>query len=165
MTPHFPGKSFSNNQNTLQEILERGYLKVGGYFAFPPFLSYAFAGKTMEWFDIDIIHIILACLSVIHQQELTVQYISCFWDYLIPSLKAGRFDIICSAMTITEARQRAVDFTRWYYLSAMAILVLKGNPLNIQSPTDLNQTHLCIEVMGQTSMHYWLQNHQVTENA
>lgn len=53
------------------------------------------------------------------------EYVPLAWDGLIPSLNSGKIDVIISSMSITEARERVVDFTKPYYQSP-AQMVSRG---------------------------------------
>jgi polar amino acid transport system substrate-binding protein len=56
---------------------------------------------------------------------------------IIGALRAGRFDIVMSAMNDTpERRGKGVDFID-YFRAGSSILVQKGNPKGIRSPDDL----------------------------
>ncbi|MEP7171906.1 MAG: transporter substrate-binding domain-containing protein [Aestuariivirga sp.] len=65
------------------------------------------------------------------------EYVSTEWDSLIPGLKAKRWDIIWSGMTVTEERRQGagIDFTRPYYFESDRLAVKGDGP--IQSPDDL----------------------------
>jgi polar amino acid transport system substrate-binding protein len=58
------------------------------------------------------------------------------FDELIPSLKAGRFDVIISSMTATPERAREIGFLE-YFQAGSSILVARGNPERIKSMADL----------------------------
>ena len=58
------------------------------------------------------------------------------FDQLIPSLKAGRFDVIISSMTATPERAREIGFLE-YFQAGSSILVARGNPERIKSMADL----------------------------
>jgi polar amino acid transport system substrate-binding protein len=58
------------------------------------------------------------------------------FDELIPSLRAGSFDVIFSAMTATRERAELVSFVE-YFKAGTSILVAKGNPGRIRSLADL----------------------------
>ena len=58
------------------------------------------------------------------------------FDELIPSLKAGRFDVIISSMTATAERARQISFLE-YFQAGTSILVASGNPERIGSMADL----------------------------
>src|SRR6185437_9367305 len=59
------------------------------------------------------------------------------WETLIPGLKAKRWDIIFSGMTVTEERRQGagIEFTRPYYFESDRIVVKKDSPF--QKPEDL----------------------------
>ena len=133
-------------EDTLAKIKERGYLIVGADTAYPPFEDINPETNLPEGFDVDMAIIIADGLEV----DLT--YKTSAWDPIIPNLQAGQFDIIISAMTITEEREVEVDFTRWYYNSSQAWLVKADNPKNILSEDDLNTAGLKIGYqLGTTS--------------
>ncbi len=60
------------------------------------------------------------------------------WEGLIPSLETGKVDIVVSSMTITEERQKVVDFSDPYANALLAILANKN--AGIASIDDLNQS-------------------------
>ena len=140
---------------TLAEILDRGYIKVGSDICYPPFEDYNPETGVAEGFDIDIMHVLANYISQQHNKSISVQFINSAWDPIIPNLQQEQFDVICSAMTITSDRELEVDFTRWYYKSSQGILVLKGNPDNITSTADLNDTTLTIGVQTGTTSYLW----------
>ena len=85
-----------------------GQLRFGLEASYKPFESKLPNGQ-LEGFDIDIGQAVCAKLNV-----------QCVWvenafDGLIPALKARKFDAINSAMTLTEQRRRAIDFTEPIY--------------------------------------------------
>lgn len=65
------------------------------------------------------------------------EYVPVEWDALIPGLKAKRFDIIFSGMTVTEERRQGsgIEFSRPYYFESDRIAVLEDSPY--QKPEDL----------------------------
>lgn len=65
------------------------------------------------------------------------EYVATEWDSLIPGLKAKRWDIIWSGMTVTEERRQGagIDFTRPYYFESDRLAVKGDGP--IQSAEDL----------------------------
>ena len=134
---------------TLADIEDRGYLIIGSDTTYPPFEEYNATSEQAQGFDIDLAHQMAIALGV----ELKV--VTSEWDPIIPNLKASQFDVIISAMTITEAREEQVDFSRWYYKSFQAILVETGNSLGITSETDLNAT-ITIGVQSGTTSDIWV---------
>ncbi len=61
--------------------------------------------------------------------EVEIRDIS--FDSLIPSLMTGNIDIIVAGMTITEEREKVVDFTIPYYSADQSIMVRKGEDTNL----------------------------------
>ena len=67
---------------------------------------------------------------------LTVQVQPASFDGIIAGLNAGRYDIGMSSFTDTKERESSVNFVT-YFSAGTSIMVLAGNPKNIQSTTDL----------------------------
>jgi ABC-type amino acid transport substrate-binding protein len=65
------------------------------------------------------------------------EYVSTVWDSLIPGLKAKRWDIIFSGMTVTEERRQGagIEFTRPYYFESDRVAVKEDSPY--KTPADL----------------------------
>ena len=63
-------------------------------------------------------------------------FVNTGFDQLIPSLKAGDFDVIISSMTATPERAREISFLE-YFQAGTSILVPRGNPERIGSMADL----------------------------
>ena len=70
------------------------------------------------------------------QMGMDVQFINTAWDGLIPGLLTGNYDCIISAMTITEERAKAVNFSDPYFNAGQVIVTLKTNE-SIKSVDDL----------------------------
>lgn len=51
------------------------------------------------------------------------------FDGLIEALKAGKVDVVISAMTATDERRKSIDFSDPYVSTALAMLVQKGSPV------------------------------------
>ena len=88
------------------------------------------ANKKPAGFDIDLINAIGAKLGVSVKVEVQA------FDSIIPSLQAGKHDVVMSSMSDTTDRQKVLDFVD-YFNGGASILVAKGNPNKITSITDL----------------------------
>lgn len=84
-------------------------------------------------------------------REVKIENIA--WDGLIPSLKTGKVDLIISSMTITDERQKTIDFSIPYAQSNLAILTNKKSGVN--SIEDLNQKGKVIAVKKGTTGHIY----------
>ena len=136
------------NADQLADIKAAGKIVVGSDTTYPPF-EFRDASGNIIGFDVDFANELASRLGV------TAEIKSVVWDTIIPQLKNGEFDIIISAMTITEERSQEIDFSIPYYNSTQAILVYKGNPWNIQNENDLDQEGLKVGVQIGTTSDIW----------
>jgi polar amino acid transport system substrate-binding protein len=75
------------------------------------------------------------------------------FDGLIPSLKAGKIDLILSSMTATEERARAIDFSEPYLRTGLCLLV--STKSDIQASTDLDRPGRSVAVKKGTTGHLY----------
>lgn len=110
------------------KLVTPGTLTVGSDTSFPPFES--LSGTTVEGFDVD--------LATAIAKEIGIQkvvFLTEGFDTLIPSLQAGKYDVIVSGMFITDERKQSVDFTDAYGVANQAVAVKAG--AGIKDSTDL----------------------------
>ncbi|HOJ92816.1 MAG TPA: basic amino acid ABC transporter substrate-binding protein [Dictyoglomaceae bacterium] len=112
----------------VDRIKKAGVLKVGSDVAYAPF-EYMEGDKAVG-FDIDIAQEIANALGV------KLQIINTSFDGIIAALKAKKFDIIISAMTITDERKKEIDFSIPYYDSGQ-IIVVRADNNTIKTEKDL----------------------------
>ena len=118
--------------DTLDDIKKAGTIKVGvGVMGTKPWV-YQNADGTYAGMEYEMLQYLLPKLGI-----SKFEYVPVEWDSLIPGLKAKRFDIIFSGMTVTEERRQGagIEFTRPYYFESDRIAVLEDSPY--QSPADL----------------------------
>ena len=115
--------------NTLAQIKEKGVITIGMDDTLPP-MEYRNDKNELVGFDIDFAEALGKELGV------KVEYAPSAWDGIIPGLDAKRFDMILSAMNVTEERKKKVDFVEYFGVGQI-VAVKAGNPLNIQSVEDL----------------------------
>lgn len=112
------------------KLVEEGYLTVGSDIAYPPF---EYTDKdTGEYvgFDIDLMK------EVAKRMGLEVKFVNTAWDGIIPGLLAHKYDVICSAMTITEERAKQVDFSDPYF-EARQVIITMADDTSINDVEDL----------------------------
>ena len=71
------------------------------------------------------------------------------WTGLIPSLQTGKADLIISSMTITEERQKVIDFSIPYIKSGLTLLISKDSP--VREFADLNREGSVVAVKSGTT--------------
>jgi len=118
--------------NLIDTIKKRGKLTVG----FGTFVPWAMRDKQGNWigFEIDVSTKIAKDIGV----ELDLMPSA--WDAIIPSLIAGKFDVIIGGMTITPARKEQVDFTDPYAQSGLGIAASKQLAAKLKWPDEYNNT-------------------------
>ncbi len=99
-----------------------GELAIGTEGAYPPW-SMADAAGNVTGFDADVGN--LLCTKLQMKCHFVVQA----FDGLIPALKAKRFDIIISGMSITQDRKKEINFSVGYAELANMFLVPKTSDL------------------------------------
>jgi len=114
---------------TTVTTLEEGKLLMGSDTTYPPFESIGDDGEP-EGFDVDI------AMELADRLGLELEVVTTAWEGIIPGLKTDKYDIIMSAMTITDERLAEIDFSDPYIDSNQSIAVKKGTT-DITSEEDL----------------------------
>lgn len=107
-------------EGIVKKIKDRGTLINGLNAENPPFEYVDTSGKIVGY-DVDLTNALAKKLGV------KAQNIDTDWGGVIPSLYAGNFDMIWSAMTMTPERSKAVDFSEAYASDQALILVNHDN--------------------------------------
>ena len=116
------------DEKVLAKLVKEGVLTYGTAATFPPY-EYMANGE-LTGFDIELGQ------ALADELGLDVEIMAMNFEGLIPALQGGRVDIINSAMYIKPEREEQVDFIPYMYIGN-AVVVLKGNKLNISSLNDL----------------------------
>lgn len=119
-------------------IKERGVIFNGVNAANPPFESVDANGEIVG-FDIDLMNKFGEYLGV------HVSTVDTAWPGVIPSLYSKKFDLIWSAMSITDARKQAVTFSS-PYAADQAIWITRADNTSVKDYEDLNGKILCTQV-------------------
>jgi glutamine transport system substrate-binding protein len=122
-------KPDENGEEVGLVTIQEGKLLMGSDTTYPPFESIGDDGKP-EGFDVDIAEEIAKRLGL----ELEVKSVK--WEGIIPGLKTGDYDIVMSAMTITEERLMEINFSDPYIDSNQSIAVQEANE-DIKGEEDL----------------------------
>jgi polar amino acid transport system substrate-binding protein len=96
-------------------------LTVGSDIPYPPFEQ----GKPGHYtgFDVELME------AIAEKMGRTAEFQDTSFETIFRDVAQGKFDAVISAATITEEREKAVDFSNPYYLSEQAILVKEGSSI------------------------------------
>ncbi len=64
--------------------------------------------------------------------ELTCEWVTNEWDSIIPNLVSGNYDVIIAGMSITDERDKVIDFTQEYIPVAPSLYVGLSKDANIK---------------------------------
>jgi polar amino acid transport system substrate-binding protein len=117
--------------DTLDDILERGTLRVGMEPGYMPFEMTNKRGEIIG-FDVDMAKRMAKAMGV------ELELVSTAWDGIIPALITKKFDIIMSGMTLTQERNLKISFADPYIVIGQSILIRKDLAGDITSFKDLN---------------------------
>ena len=113
----------------LASIQANGKLVVALEGAWQPW-SYHDESDTLVGYDVEVSRAIAETLGV------EPEYVESDWDSLFAGLDAGRFDIVCNGVEVTDERAKTYDFTTPYGYIHTALAVRKDNE-DIKSFEDL----------------------------
>lgn len=97
------------------KLAEAGKLSIGSDMTYPPFVY--LADEKPAGFDVEVMEAIAA------QMDLSTNWVDTRFAALIPGIRAGHFDIIASALYVTEERQQVLSFVP-YTKAGSSIMVL-----------------------------------------
>ena len=104
-------------------------LVLGTNAEYPPF-EFVDENTTITGFDMELV------AELAKRAEVKYEILNMSFDGLIPALKSGKIDFIASAMSATDERRNAVDFTNSYY-STENLYIKRKADASINSKDDL----------------------------
>jgi polar amino acid transport system substrate-binding protein len=87
---------------------------------FPP-MEYLDDSKAQVGFDVDLMN------AVAKEAKLDLEFKSVSWDGIFAGVQNGTYDIIASSVTITDERQKTLDFSTPYINAGQVLVVLADN--------------------------------------
>ena len=112
------------------ELFTAGTLTIGSDVSYPPQEFYPVGSTTADGFDIDI------GKALANVMGLNFAVVDTPFTGIIPALNSKKFDIMISAMTISDARKTKVDFIP-YFVAGESFVVAKSSSLNLTKLSDL----------------------------
>lgn len=98
-------------------------LIVGTNATYPPF-EFIDDKSNVTGFDIDLVD------ELSKRAGFEYKILNMSFDGLIPALKSGKIDIAASAMSATEDRKKAIDFSEPYYVTENLFIKRKDSDIN-----------------------------------
>jgi polar amino acid transport system substrate-binding protein len=145
-------KASSDTQDeVLSKIKQTKTLTVGTDATFPPF-EFKNDKKEYDGFDIDLIGAVGKELGADQ-----VKFVDTEFKGLIPGLQGKKFDMIVSAMYITDERKKTIDFSDTYYPGGLCVVVKKDNNA-IHGIDDLKGKKVSVQ-MGTKSAKFLQEKH------
>ena len=120
--------SKAETSDLLQQVKDAGVVKVGVMGTYQPY-NFLNENKEMDGFDVDIAKEIAKGLGV------KVEFVSQEFSGMIAGLKAHKFDMVVSQMTITDERKKEMLFSDPYITNQVKVIVSEANT-DIQSVND-----------------------------
>jgi len=117
-------------------IKEQGYFIAGCDDAFPP-MTFRDDNNAIVGFDVDL------AKEVAKRMGVEVRFQPAVWDTIAQELNKGTIDVVWSGYSISEDRQKVVDFTKPYMDNQQIVVVLKDSPY--QTLEDLSGKKLAIQ--------------------
>lgn len=104
----------------LETIRQRGTLIVALEGAWQPW-SYHDESDTLVGYDVEVSR------AIAQQLGVEPEYVESDWDSLFAGMDAGRYDLVCNGVEMTEERAKTYDFTVPYGYIHTALAVRKDN--------------------------------------
>lgn len=137
-----------NARATTSSMATDGVLRIGTEGAYAPF-NYINADGSLGGFDVDMANALCADMQV------TCEIIAQDWDGIIPGLKAGKYDAIIAAMSVTPERAQQVSFTDPYFSNTLVFLAKQNSSFDLSNDSDIDE--YLIAAQRSTISSQWLE--------
>lgn len=131
---------FAASADELAEIKERGVLSIAMSGQYPPF-NFVNEQNEVVGFDPAI------GTEIAKRMGLEVKIVTTAWDGIIGGLLASKYDAVVGSMSITEERDKVIDFVGPYYNTKRAIFTKAGS--DITTVEQLNDAKVGV-TLGET---------------
>ncbi|SMO32504.1 transporter substrate-binding domain-containing protein [Melghirimyces algeriensis] len=123
-------ESTANDSDALQEIKERGTLRIGTEGTYKPFSFRDEKTDKLTGYDVEVAR------EIAKRMGVKAEFVESPWDSMLTGLQTERFDTVANQVGITEERKEKFDYSRPYTVSYSQIVVHKDND-SIQSLEDI----------------------------
>lgn len=132
-------------KSLLDQILERGTLRVGTTGDYPPYSELDQASNTYKGFEIDVVTQLAADLGV------KLEFVPTTWETLAAGIQAGKYDVTASGITLTLDRLKSIGYSDPYSDAPLVPLVQSKDGAKYASWRDLDKAGIRIAVQSGTS--------------
>ena len=137
--------------------LEGRVLKIGTDATYPPMETIDEATGEIVGFDVDLLDAICAEINCVPN------FVNTAWDGIFAALQQGEFDLVVSGVSITEERDKTMDFSDPYLVLGQAIMVrienesltiedFQNGGLQLASQTGTTNAQLAEELVGRENV-------------
>ncbi len=124
-------------------------LRIATEGAYAPF-NYTNADGSLGGFDVDIAN------ALCEDMQVKCEIVAQDWDGIIPGLKAGKYDAIVAAMSVTPERSQQVSFSDPYFSNTLVFLAKKDSSFNPNDSNDIDEN--LIAAQRSTISSQWLED-------
>ena len=117
---------------------EKPVLRIATEGAYAPY-NYTNADGSLGGFDVDIAN------AICDKMQVTCDIKAQDWDGIIPALKAGKFDAIVAAMSVTPERSESVDFSTPYYANSLVFIAKSDAAFDPANATDIDSNTIAAQ--------------------
>lgn len=132
-------------KSLLNQILERGTLRVGTTGDYPPYSELDQTSGTYKGYEIDVATQLAADLGV------KVEFVPTSWETLAAGIQAGKYDVAASGITLTLDRLKSIGFSDPYLDAPLVPLVQVKDGAKFATWRDLDKAGVRIAVQSGTS--------------
>jgi len=119
-------------------LMKDGVLNIGVEIGYPPFEDFANDGVTPVGYDIDFANALGEKLGV------EIVFTNTAWDGIFQGIGVN-YDVVISAVTITEERKETMDFSDPYIDNYQAVVVRADSDLKVKQFQDLEGKALAVQ--------------------
>ncbi|MHA1549235.1 MAG: transporter substrate-binding domain-containing protein [Alphaproteobacteria bacterium] len=92
-------------------------MKVGSDTTYPPLETVDEATGEIVGFDVDVVN------AICERINCKAEFVTTAWDGIFAALAQGEFDLVASGVSITEERDKTMDFTDPYLIVSQAVMM------------------------------------------
>lgn len=133
--------------------MEGRVLKIGTDATYPPMETIDEATGKVVGFDVDVMN------AICEKVNCVPNFVNTAWDGIFAALQQGEFDLVMSGVSITEEREKTMDFSEPYIVVSQAIMLrvdnadktlddFKSGGLKLAAQTGTTNAQLSEELVG-----------------